>query len=109
MTTSLNPDDEFLLTLMRLQLGLLNENVAERFDILPTKPSFSFTTWIKLLSKLLKNLVAWLLQEAIRDNLPEAFIKIGNNKSRVILDCAEVFIERPKPLQPALIINTIIL
>ena len=50
------------------------------------------------MSKLLKNLVAWLLREAIRDNLPEAFIKIGNNKSRVILDCAEVFIERPKPL-----------
>ena len=50
------------------------------------------------MSKLLKNLVAWLLRKAIRDNLPEAFIKIGNNKSRVILDCAEVFIERPKPL-----------
>ena len=50
------------------------------------------------MGKLLKNLVAWLLREAIRDNLPEAFIKIGNNKCRVILDCAEVFIERPKPL-----------
>ena len=98
MTTSLNPDDEFLLTLMRLQLGLLNENVAERFDILPTKSSFSFTTWIKLFSKLLKNLVAWLFWEAIRDNLSEAFIKIANNKCWVILDCAEVFIERPKPL-----------
>ena len=42
-------------------------------------------------------------REAIRDNLPEAFIKTGNNKCRVILDCAEVFIERPKSLdcQPA--------
>ena len=37
-------------------------------------------------------------REAIRDNLPEAFIKTGNNKCRVILDCAEVFIERPKSL-----------
>ena len=42
-------------------------------------------------------------REAIRDNLPKAFIKTGNNKCRVILDCAEVFIERPKSLdrQPA--------
>ena len=30
--------------------------------------------------------------------MPEAFIKTGNNKCRVILDCAEVFTERPKPL-----------
>ena len=97
MLTSLNPHGEFPLTFMRLQLGLLNEDVADRFDILPTKSSFIFTTWIKLLSKLLKNLVAWLPREAIRDNLPEAFIKTGSNKCRVIPNCAEVFIEKPKP------------
>ena len=50
-----------------------------------------FYNLIKLVSKLLKNL-------AIPDNLPEAFIKTENNKCRVILDYAEVFIERPKPL-----------
>ena len=48
--------------------------------------------------KLFKNLAVWLPREAIRDNLPEAFIKTGNNKCRVILDCAEVIIERTKPL-----------
>ena len=74
----------------------MNEDIADRFDILPTKSSIVPTTWMKLLSKLLKNLVVQLPQEAIRDNLPEAFIKTGNNKCRVIVDCAEVFIERPK-------------
>ena len=98
MLTSLNPHDEFLLTFMLLRLGLFNEDVADRFDISPTKSSFIFTTWIKLLSKFFKNLVAWLPREAIRDNLPEAFIKTGNNKYRVILDRAEVFIEKPKSL-----------
>ena len=58
MPTSLNPHDEFLLTLMLLKLRLLNEGIADRFDISPTESSFIFTTWIKLLSKLLKNLVA---------------------------------------------------
>ena len=52
---------------MQLQLGLLSEDAQDRVDILPTKSSFIFTTWIKLLSKLLKNLVAWLPPEAIRD------------------------------------------
>ena len=65
MLTSLNPHDEFLLALMRLRLRLLNEDVADRFDILPAKSSITFATWIKLLSKLLKNLVAWLRREAI--------------------------------------------
>ena len=77
---------------------MLNEEVADHFDISPTKSSFILTPWIKLLSKFLKNLVAWLPREAIRDNLPEAFIKTGNNKCRVILNCAEVIIERRKPL-----------
>ena len=47
---------------------------------------------------MLKNVVAYLPRKAIRDNLPEAFIKTDNNKCRAILDSAEVFIERPKPL-----------
>ena len=44
---------EFLLTLMRLRLGLLNEDLAERFGVSPTLCSYKYTTWIKLLSKVL--------------------------------------------------------
>ena len=39
MPTSLNPHDEFLLTLMQLRLRLLNEDVADGLDI-----SFIFNT-----------------------------------------------------------------
>ena len=98
MLTSLNRHDEFFFTLMRLRFVLLNKDVADHFDISPTLSSFVLTSWIKLLSKLLKNLIAWLPRGAVRDNLPEAFIKTENNKCRVILDCAWVFIKRPKPL-----------
>ena len=98
MLTSLNPHDESLLTLMRLRLVLLNKDVADRFDISPTLSSFVFTSWIKLFNKLLKNLIGWLPRGAVRDNLPEAFIKTEDNKCRVILDCAWVFIKRTKPL-----------
>jgi len=91
--------DEFLLTLMRLRLGLLNEDLADRFGISQGKCSYIFTTWIKLLSQLFGNsLVAWLPRESIRDNLPKLFRKTGNSKCRVIIDCAEVFMDRPKSL-----------
>ena len=91
--------DEFLLTLMRLRLGLLNEDLADRFGISTTLCSRTFTTWIRLISKVLGTaLVVWLPRESIRDNLSNAFIKAGNKKCRVILDCAEVFIEHPKSL-----------
>ena len=43
-------------------------------------------------------LVVWLPRESIRDNLPEIFAKTGHGKCRVIIDCSEVFIERPKSL-----------
>ena len=88
MLTSLNRHDEFFFTLMRLRFVLLNKDVADHFDISPTLSSFVLTSWIKLLSKLLKNLIAWLPRGAVRDNLPEAIIKTENNKCRVILDCA---------------------
>ncbi|XP_057290874.1 uncharacterized protein LOC130613565 [Hydractinia symbiolongicarpus] len=78
---------------------LLNEDLADRFGISPTICSNTFTTWIQILSKVLGNaLVVWLPREAIRDNLPDAFIKTGHSKCRVIIDCTEVFIARPKSL-----------
>ena len=95
----LSQRDEFLPTLMRLRLVLLNEDLAERFGVSPTLCSYIFTTWIKLLSKVLgKALVVWPPKESIREYLPEIFLKSGYGKYCVIIDCAEVFIERPKSL-----------
>ena len=54
MPTSLNPHDEFLLTLIRLRLGLLNEDVADRFDISPTDSSFIFYNVDKIFEQVVK-------------------------------------------------------
>ena len=84
---------------MWLRLALLNEDIADRFGISQTLSSRIFTTWIRVLSKLLGHaLITWLPLEAVRSNLPGVFIKGDYEKGRVILDCAEIFIERPKSL-----------
>ena len=98
-TKVLSHRDEFLLTLMRLRLGLQNEDLADRFGISPTVCSNTFITMVRLISKLLGGaLVVWLPREPIYQHMPENFKKQGHSKCRVIIDCSEIFIERPKSL-----------
>ena len=84
---------------MRLRLEILNEDLSDRFRISPALCSRTFTTWIWLLRQFLGHaIVVWLPREAIRQNLSKVFRKEGYLNCRVILDCAEVFIERSKSL-----------
>ena len=84
---------------MPLKLGLLNEDLAERSEVSPALCSYIFTTLIKLLSRVLgKALVEWPPKDSIRENLPEIFLKYGYGKCRAIINCAEMFIKRPKSL-----------
>ena len=81
---------------MRLHLSLLNEDLADHFEISTTICSNIFKTWIRFLAQTLGKLVAWLPKENIMENMPKIFCKAGHSKLRVIIDCSEVFIERPK-------------
>ncbi len=88
-----------LLVLMRLRLGILIHDLAIRFNISVASCSGIFTTWIKFLSSTLaKALVFWLPKETIISNLPEFFKTAGYSKTRCIIDCTEIYIERPKSL-----------
>ena len=92
----LDEKNQFLLVLMRLRLGLLNEDLADRFDISHATCSSIFTIWIRLVSSLLGDaLVRWLPRETVHSNLPSMF-KRKYRKTRCIIDCSELCIERPK-------------
>ena len=92
--------NEFLLMLIKLCLNLLFDDLADRFCVSSTLCSRTFTTWVKIISNVLgKSLIVWLPREVIRNNLPESFLKAGHKKCRIIIDCSEVFIERPKSLE----------
>ena len=84
---------------MKIRLGLLNEDLADRFGISPSTCSNTFKTWIRLLRvSFADGLVKWLPREAIKDHLPVPYKKAGHFNLRCIIDCTEVFIERPKSL-----------
>ena len=83
---------------MRLRLGLFNEDLADRFGISKGTCSSIFTTWERLLSKLLGNaLIVWLPKEAVYSNLPKMLHKKYRH-ARCIIDCTEAYIERLKSL-----------
>ena len=52
-----------------------------------------------MLSAVLGNaLIAWIPREPIRDHVPNIFKKTGHYKVRCIIDCSEVFIQRPRSM-----------
>ena len=87
--------DELFYTLVKLRLGLINKDLAYRANINKAAMSKIFHCWITILYRELKQLIIWTETSALRENLPNCF------KGRFccvvcIIDCFEVFIQRPK-------------
>ena len=92
-------EDEMLLTLMKLRLGLMNEDLCERFHVSHGVCSSIITTWIKFLAKELKGLVYYSSHEEIQHSLPSVWAKYP--RITAILDCFETFTEKPRNLETA--------
>ena len=76
----------------------MNQDLADRFQVSEGTVSAIFVTWVRFLGKFLADaLIFWLPKERILSNLPLIF-KEHQKKKRCIIDCSEVFIERPKYL-----------
>ena len=88
--------DEFLLVLMRLKAGLFVQDLADRFGISISLVSRICITWINLLYFELKDIFPFPTQELIRKNMPEKFAEFAS--TRIILDCTELFIQRPSAM-----------
>ena len=94
----LSLEQEYLLVLMRLRLGLLIKDLAFRFQVSSTPVSQIWITWIKLMSKELRCLMIWPSKVQVFGTLPEAFKKLYS-KVQVIIDCTEVYFETPSSLE----------
>ena len=91
---SLQPLEEFFLTMVRLRLGLLEQDIAYHFNISQSTVSRIFTTWINFLYLQFKSIPLWPPQEYIRTHMPQVF-RSSYPTTRVIIDATEVYIQQP--------------
>ena len=93
---SLTLEDHLLIVLMKLKLGLFNRNISIRFGIKTQLTSKIYRYYLPLLAKELAFLIVWPERDTLRKNLPPCFTSFKN--CCVIIDCTEIYIERPSNL-----------
>ena len=96
-TRKLTLEQEFLLVLMRLRLGLLVEDLTFKFCESAESVSQIVIIWVIRLSKESKSLIIWSSQASIRSAFPDCFKRLYPNV-RTIIDFSEIFFDNPSSL-----------
>ena len=90
--------DQLLLVLAKIKLGLLHSDLAVRAGTTCSVISRIFAAWVPVLSQVCKHFVLWPDPDTRYLTLPSAFVKKFANVSGIV-DCFEVFIDRPSLLK----------
>lgn len=94
---TLSVEDEFLLVMMKLRMGLTNMDLTIRFNISESTVSKILITWINFLYVRLGQLKIWPHRNIIINNMPNSFKEMYPNNI-VIIDCTELKIQCPSAL-----------
>ena len=86
--------EQFVLVLMKLRLNLGDQDLAYWFQITQSTVSRYCNRWMDVLYTCLSCLVTWPEKEELMKTMPIEFRK-HFRKCVIIIDCFEVFIERP--------------
>lgn len=92
--TQLTLEDELVLVLMKLRLDLPFQDLAYRWGVSVSTTTRMFHKWIGTMYARMKFLIKWPSRDILRQNLPQAFADTYPN-TICIIDCSEIFIERP--------------
>ena len=90
----LEPDDKLCLTLCRLRVNIPEKVLADNYNIVVSEVSRIFATWLDLLFSRLIQLPVWATRRTVEETMPKVF-RQKYPLTRVVLDCTELFIEKP--------------
>lgn len=89
----------FLLTLMKLRLNLSYYDLGFRFGVCRTTVARIFKKWIYIMNtKMSESLIKWPDRDAIQRTTPFCFRVHYGLRVTAIIDCFELFIEKPSSL-----------
>ncbi|XP_049516755.1 uncharacterized protein LOC125942614 isoform X1 [Dermacentor silvarum] len=91
-------EDQLLLTLMRLRLGLLCGDLARRFEVSVAYISRTFSRVLDDLVKIMQEVVVWLPRSRWRASMPESFRNSEYSRTTCIFDCTEALMQRSRKL-----------
>ena len=97
-TQNLSRFQEFVMVLIKLRLNVPLQDLAYSFVVSVTTVSRIFSFWIVLMDVRLKFMISWPEREQLRQTMPVCFQYAFGNKVTVVIDCFEVFVERPSNL-----------
>jgi len=96
--SALSQFQQLLVVLIKLRLNLGDQDIAFRFGVNQSTISRCFNKWIDIMFIRLKPLIKWPARDELLKTMPMDFRK--NFKQCVtIIDCFEVFMERPTNLK----------
>lgn len=90
---------QVVLTLMKLRLNLPVQDLAYRFSVSTSTVSRVFLNVIDVMYVRLRKLVRWPDKEELVDTMPMCFRINFGTRVVAVIDCFEVFIDRPSNLQ----------
>jgi len=82
---------------LKLHLNLFDEDIAYQFQVHPSTVSQNFHRVLDVAAAKAAALIKWPEREVLCQTMPTSFRKFFN-KYCVIIDCTEIFIERPTEL-----------
>ena len=99
ISSKLSSVQQFFLTLLRLRFNLSTQFLSYMFDVHQSTVSRIFASTIDILNaRLVPMLVFWPEREQLRKTIPMKFRR-NFHRCACIIDCFEVFIERPSDLK----------
>uniref|UniRef100_A0A131YKS9 Tick transposon n=1 Tax=Rhipicephalus appendiculatus TaxID=34631 RepID=A0A131YKS9_RHIAP len=92
--TALDTEQQFILVLIRLRLGLLTDYLAHRFGISVSSVSRIFHSWLHAMAEYFRKFLISPPRQTVKCKCPKAFQDPLFENVRGIIDCTEIFIER---------------
>ena len=95
---AINKFQQLVLCLIKLRLNAAHMDLGKKFGVTSSTSSRIFLNVLDVLYARLEPLVYWPDREQLRESMPMSFRVHFKDKVAVVVDCFEVFIDRPSNL-----------